>query len=89
MSLQQLAEHMGIHYAYLSKRFKQDTGVNFGEYLNRIRIEKAKELIQTGNYRIKEVYADVGFNQYNYFFKVFKQVEGCTPVEFEKKIKNV
>lgn len=88
-SLQQIAENFGIHYAYLSKRFKQDTGVNFGEYLNRIRIEKAKGLIREGNHRIKEVYSEVGFNQYNYFFKVFKQIEGCTPAEFEKKIKNV
>lgn len=89
VSLRQLAENMGIHYAYLSKVFKQDTGVNFGEYLNRIRVEKAKALIREGNYRIKEVYSEVGFHQYNYFFKVFKQIEGCTPVEFEKKIKNV
>lgn len=89
LSLQEIAEKMGIHYAYLSKVFKQDTGENFGEYLNHIRIEKAKELIRKGNYRIKEVYSEVGFNQYNYFFKVFKQIEGCTPTEFEKKIKKV
>ncbi|HJA12303.1 MAG TPA: response regulator [Candidatus Mediterraneibacter merdipullorum] len=89
VSLRELAEQMGIHYAYLSKVFKHDTGVNFGEYLNNIRIEKAKEMIREGRYRIKEISAEVGFNQYNYFFKVFKQVEGCTPTEFEKKIKNV
>mgnify|MGYP002509731185 CR=1 FL=1 len=89
VSLQDLAEEMGIHYAYLSKVFKQDTGVNFGEYLNHIRIEKAKELIKSGNYTIKEISAEVGFNQYNYFFKVFKQAEGCTPTEYEKKIKIV
>lgn len=89
VSLQELAEQMGIHYAYLSKIFKQDTGTNFGEYLNRIRIKKAKELIEQGKYRIKEISAEVGYNQYNYFFKVFKQIEGCTPTEYEKKIKKV
>lgn len=88
-SLKELADQMGIHYAYLSKIFKQDTGVNFGEYLNRIRIEKAKEMIRQGECRIKEISAEVGFNQYNYFFRVFKQIEGCTPAEFEKKIKNL
>lgn len=89
VSLQALAEQMGIHYAYLSKVFKQDTGINFGEYLNRVRIKKAKELIEQEKYRIKEISAEVGYNQYNYFFKVFKQIEGCTPTEYEKKIKKV
>ena len=87
VSLQEIAEQLKIHYAYLSKVFKQDTGVNFGEYLNKFRIEKAKTLIREGGYRIKEIYAEVGFTQYNYFFKVFRRLEKCTPTEYEKRLK--
>lgn len=89
ISLQEVAEMLGVHFAYLSKTFKADTGYGFSEYLNRMRIGKAKELIESGECRVKEIYTLVGFNQYNYFFKVFKQMEGCTPAEYEKKVKNI
>ena len=89
ISQQEVAEMLGVHFAYLSKTFKADTGYGFSEYLNRIRIGKAAEMIESGEYRVKEIYSLVGFNQYNYFFKVFKQLQGCTPAEYEKKIKNL
>lgn len=82
ISQQEIAEELGVHYVYLSKMFKKDVGCNFSEHLNRIRIDKAKELIESQKYRIKEIYPLVGFNQYNYFFKVFKQLEGCTPLAY-------
>nr|WP_275061532.1 helix-turn-helix transcriptional regulator [Diplocloster agilis] len=86
ISQQDVAGELGIHYAYLSKIFREDTGCNFTEYLNRIRIEKAKQLIAAQEYKIKEIYSMVGYNQYNYFFKVFKQQTGCTPSDYEEQI---
>lgn len=86
ISLQDIADTLGVNNTYLSKVFKIDTGSNLTEYINRYRIEKAKELIETQQYKIKDVYQMVGFSQYNYFFKVFKQLIECTPLEYEKKI---
>ncbi|MNO41636.1 putative response regulatory protein [compost metagenome] len=86
ISLQDIADELDINATYLSKIFKADTALGFTEYLNRHRIEQAKHLIQSKKYRVKEIYGQVGFNQYNYFFKVFRQLTGLTPVEYEKQI---
>ncbi|MCI3920900.1 response regulator [Paenibacillus sp. TRM 82003] len=85
VSLEQAAEHVGITASYLSRLFKQEIGVNFTDYLNQVRIEYAKQLIQDGNGKMKEIYGDVGFASYNYFFKVFKQIVGTTPNAYAKR----
>lgn len=86
ISLQDIADELDVNSTYLSKIFKADTGYNYSEYLNRFRIDQAKHLIATNKFKIKEIYGQVGFNQYNYFFKVFRQVTGLTPAEYEKQI---
>lgn len=89
ISLQNAADFIGVNAAYLSKVFKNDVSKNFVEFLNNYRVEKAKELIQMKSYKIKEISELVGFNNYNYFFKVFKQITDVTPLEFEKNIKKL
>jgi len=87
ISLNDAAEYSGVSSTYLSRVFKEDTGKGFVEYLNSFRIEKAKILIQSGDIVIKEIYSDLGFNNYNYFFKVFKEYVGMTPNEYEESLK--
>ncbi len=87
ISLNDAAEFSGVSSAYLSRVFKEDTGKGFVEYLNNYRIEKAKILIQGGDIVIKEIYSDLGFNNYNYFFKVFKEYVGMTPNDYEESLK--
>jgi len=86
-SLQEAADFIGVNAAYLSKIFKEDVGENFVEYLNKHRIKSAQELIKSKKYSIKEICVMVGFANYNYFFKVFRQVTNLTPSEFQKNIK--
>lgn len=83
ISLNDAAEYIGINSSYLSRVFKRDLGKGFVEYLNMIRLEHAKSLIQRGNIKLKDVVRDVGFNNYTYFFKVFKENENMTPLEYE------
>lgn len=83
VSLQEAADVLGVHPTYLSKVFKADTGQTFTEYLNRCRIEHAIELLRTRRYSIKQIYREVGFNQYTYFFRVFRQITGVSPSEYE------
>jgi two-component system response regulator YesN len=78
LSLDWAAESVGITPSYLGKLFKEETGLSFSEYVNRLRIEVSKKYIESGH-KIKDVYHEVGFSSYNYFFKVFKDVEGVTP----------
>jgi two-component system, response regulator YesN len=74
----------GVNSSYLSRKFKKDCGKGVAEYLNFIRIEQAKKLMENGCKKVKEIASDVGFNNYNYFFKVFKDSQGMTPLEYEK-----
>lgn len=87
ISLNGVAEQIGISSSYLSKLFKEDCGVGFAEFLNRHRIERAKIWIQSGEVKLKDIVERVGFQQYNYFFKVFKQLTGMTPIEYEVSTK--
>ena len=87
LTLSEVASQIGVSYSYLSRKFKEECGQGFSDYLNKLRINKAKKMIAEGNNNIKEIVNQVGFNNYNYFFKVFKDLEGITPSEYERKNK--
>ncbi len=82
VSLEACAAGLGCSYTYLSKEFKRETGMRFVEYLNHRRITQAKSLLLRNACSMKEITALCGFNNYNYFFRVFKELEGMTPREF-------
>jgi two-component system response regulator YesN len=71
---------------YLSRIFHSEKGISFIEYLNRYRIERAKELLYQKNVPITEVAFQAGYNDYKYFGNVFKKYTGLTPRDFRKKI---
>lgn len=83
ISLSDAARYIGVNSSYLSRKFKKDCGKGFNEYLNKIRIEYAKVLMENGYKNIKEIVTEVGFKNYNYFFKVFKDSQGMTPLEYK------
>lgn len=85
ISLEKCAEVTGISYAYLSRSFRRETGMRFVEFLNRQRVNKAKSLLVRKDIPMKQVAEQSGFRNYNYFFKVFKEIEGVTPTEFLTK----
>lgn len=87
ISLQSASEWIGISSSYLSKVFKQDFGIGFSEYLNEYRVRQAQSLLQSGLGSLKDIVQQIGFNNYNYFFRVFKSITGMTPTEFEKEQK--
>lgn len=89
ISLNQTAEYIGVNSSYLSRVFKEDYGMEFIEYLNSLRVKQAKYLIERTDTKLKEIIIQVGFNNYTYFFKVFKMVAGITPVEYKIKCKRV
>lgn len=85
LSLSQVAEEINVSSVYLSKLFKKETKTGFNEYLCNLRLEKAKLLISEKNYSFKEISSMCGFNNYTYFFNVFKLRTGLTPKEFSQK----
>lgn len=83
LELDKVASNFGLSVYYFSRTFKEVTGVNFSEYVNKCRIDVAKELLSTGEMNVKEVCYKVGYNDPNYFSKVFKKYEGVSPANFK------
>ncbi|MFU0826073.1 MAG: Stage 0 sporulation A-like protein [Lachnoclostridium sp.] len=81
-------EVVNINPYYFSKRFKEETGVNFIDYLTNIRIQKAKELLENPALSIKEICSMSGYSDPNYFSRIFKKVENITPTDYREKHKN-
>jgi two-component system response regulator YesN len=85
ISLEEAADRIGITSSYLSRLFKEETGTSFTEAINYLRIELSKQYMENGDPNIKDMYQRFGFNNYNYFFKVFKDIVGETPHSYAKK----
>lgn len=88
LSLAGTAEKFYLNSSYLSRIFKQEAGVSFVEYVNALRIEKAKSLLLDTDLKIYEIAEKVGIANANYLGIIFKKALGCTPYEYRtKKIK--
>ncbi|REE94577.1 helix-turn-helix protein [Paenibacillus taihuensis] len=84
ISLQQIAEFLELSPNYLSVLFKKELQMNFSEYLNRIRLEKAKELLLGTNLKSYEIAQQVGFTDDSYFSRAFKKHTGVRPNGFRR-----
>ena len=82
ISMQSAAQAMGYSEAYFCKLFKQCFRVNFSAYLNEFRIEKAKAMLADPLVNIKDIGADCGYSDSNYFARVFKRITGQTPSDY-------
>lgn len=85
VSLEDVAKEVNINPYYFSKRFKEETGVNFIDYLTGIRIKKAKELLENPQLSIKEICIKAGYTDPNYFSRIFKKIENITPSEYREQ----
>lgn len=86
IGLKDVAESMYISPAYFSRIFKKETGISFVDFLNIIRIEKGKDLIESTNMKIINISDAVGFEDQSYFTKVFKKKTGMTPAKYKQKV---
>lgn len=84
MSLNQVARAVNSSSYHFCRTFKKVTGLNFTEYLSRVRIGKAQNLLLNPNLRVTEVAYGVGFQSLPHFNKVFKKITGMSPTSFRK-----
>jgi two-component system response regulator YesN len=82
ISLYSTASHVGISPNHLSTVFAQETGEKFIEYLTRVRIEKAKQLLSETAMKSSDIANETGFNDPHYFSSIFKKNTGLSPREF-------
>jgi len=87
LSLGQVAKAVNTSTFYFCKMFKKITGVNFTDYVSRVRIEKAKDLLLNPNLRVSEIAYEVGFQSLTHFNRVFKRILGQSPTEYRGQLK--
>ncbi|WP_449567548.1 helix-turn-helix transcriptional regulator [Lelliottia nimipressuralis] len=87
ISRESVAEAFNISPGYLSRLFSRESDVKFNEYLKLARISRSKTLLTNTTMKINEVAEKCGFTDTNYFCKVFRDINDCTPLEYRRKNK--
>lgn len=82
LNMAMVANHISLSYTYFSESFKQFTGESFPNYLKKVRIDNAKGLLETTDYKVYEISGLAGFENTKHFNRVFKEMEGVTPQEY-------
>lgn len=86
VTMSDAADFMNLNKDYFGKSFKKLTGISFGEFYSRLRVEFAKTLIKRGTLRTYEIAEKLGFSDPDHFTKKFKSVTGITPSEYRNSI---
>lgn len=86
LTLDEVSRSVNISPYYFSKLFKEEAGENFIEYLTRVRIAHAKELLKNPALSIKEICIMSGYSDPNYFSRIFKKQEDVTPSEYRERL---
>lgn len=82
LSLSELSEKFFLNMSYCSELFKKVTGYTFTDYVTKLRMETAAELLQSGTYTAEKVHLMTGYHDYYYFSKIFKKYHGVPPSQF-------
>ena len=89
VSLEEMARTVHVSTFYFCKMFKKATGLTFTDYLGRVRVEKAKNLLLNPHLRVSEIAYTVGFRSLTHFSRLFRKLAGESPSGFREKLKRV
>jgi AraC-like DNA-binding protein len=81
-SLEQLGQRVGCSPFYLSRTFSSEVGMTIPQFLRKVRMERAAELLRSGRYNVTEAALEVGYSSLSHFSQAFCQTMGCCPVLF-------
>jgi two-component system response regulator YesN len=82
ISLDEVAEHLFLNPSYFSRLFKKEMGETYIEYVSRMKVARAKELLDQTNLTVGKICEMLGYDNHSYFVKMFKTVAGVTPMEY-------
>lgn len=85
LTLAKVADYVGLNEKYFSNRFTKETGETFSNYLTQLRIQKAKELLRTTNFKSYEIAEMVGYRNAEHFTRMFKKETEITPAQYRKR----
>ena len=87
LSLKEIAEGLNVHPAYVSREFsKYFNNLSYGEYIRKLRIEKAVELLGQPGHSLAEIAYLTGFSDQSHFTRIFKKHTGQSPAEYRKSL---
>ena len=86
ISLEFIADRVYLSPSYFCSQFKKETGRGFSDYMNEIRIKKAKLLLEEMNFKAYEIAEMVGYHSPKYFAGIFRRYTGMTALEYRKKM---
>ncbi len=84
LSLKEIAKSLHLNPSYISRCFSEKAGMTVTEYISFVRLKRAKELLLTTDAPIGNIALNVGFEDINYFSRVFRKKEGCSPLQYRK-----
>lgn len=84
LSLEIVADAVGVSNAYLSRVFKEISGIGFNEYLTNVRMDKSKELLAETDLSIRDIAFQIGYSNEKYYSKLFKKLFGIKPTEYRR-----
>lgn len=85
ITIEGIAEELDLAPTYVSTLFKREAQISFSQYLSDFRIQKATDLLENTNMKIKDIAEEVGFGTYSNFARTFKKKLGVTPVEYKSQ----
>lgn len=86
LSVKSVSDHVNRSAPYVCTLFKNETGLTLNQYITGYRIEKAQELLADPRYKITDIASRVGYNDVNYFGKIFKKITDFSPSEFRSSL---
>ncbi len=87
LSMEFISSLIYMNRSYCSFLFKEKTGEKFVDYVNKIRINKAKELLTQTDTKLYQISKSAGYDNIKYFFRIFKKMTGTTPEQYRKNVK--
>lgn len=84
ISLDSVAEYVYLSPAYFSKLFKKEMGINFIDYLNKVKVEGSKKYLTDLKISLSDIAHTIGYTDQSYYTKVFKKIEGISPGQYRK-----
>jgi AraC-like DNA-binding protein len=94
LTVKSLAEQVRLNECYFGRLFKDTTGIHVHQYIKKIRVQNAEKLLQTGNYRVRDVAEQCGFSDVFHFYNSFRELRGfppsrCIPKNAHKELSTV
>lgn len=87
IQIENMAKELGYSRPYLCSRFKQEMGITLTQYIQQVKVEEAKRMLQFSDYNLSEIAGLLSFSSQSHFQTVFKKISGLTPLAYQKQVR--